>query len=59
MAYAPLSVYNTFGDGSIIGCFDEKDDGKHFEFSENNENFQALDPTNEALFLSDNYNYIE
>jgi hypothetical protein len=47
MAFAAETTYFDRGDGSILGSFTEKEYGKHFEFSENNENFQVLDPKNE------------
>ena len=37
MAFADSSVGFTYGDKSIIGCFNEQDEGHLFEFSENNE----------------------
>ena len=40
MAFAPTEVsYPPYGDGSILGCFDEKEYGKYFEFSKNDESF--------------------
>lgn len=36
MAFAPSKVYKDVGDGSIIGCFVERDVGNFFEFSANN-----------------------
>ena len=35
MAFADRSVYKDVGDGSIIGCFREKDCDNLFEFSHN------------------------
>lgn len=35
MAFADSSVYDSVGDGSIIGVFHEKDTGNLFEFSDN------------------------
>jgi hypothetical protein len=35
MAFADDSVYFNVGDGSILGCFREKDYGQLFEFSSN------------------------
>lgn len=35
MSFAPSSTYFDCGDGSILGCFEEKSVGKFFEFSEN------------------------
>jgi len=35
MAYADFSVYRDRGDGSIIGCFRERDGGNLFEYSHN------------------------
>jgi|TARA_B110000908_G_scaffold91523_1_gene108624 hypothetical protein len=35
MAFAPDSVGFTYGDKSIIGCFNECEDGRLFEFSKN------------------------
>lgn len=35
MAFAPSSVYNNVGDGTILGGFNEADTGNFFEFSEN------------------------
>ena len=37
MAYAPDSVGFTYGDGSIVGSFTEKDCDNLFEFSTNHE----------------------
>jgi len=37
MAFAPSTVYKNVGDGSILGCFREKDSGNFFEYSTNNE----------------------
>ena len=40
MAFAPTEVISPpYGDGSILGCFNEKECGNFFEFSENNEDF--------------------
>ena len=36
MAFASNSTYFDTGDGSIIGCFHEKDAGNLFEYSANN-----------------------
>jgi len=47
MAFAAETTYFDRGDGSILGSFTEKEYGKHFEFSTNNENFQVLDSNNE------------
>ena len=45
MAFAPIEVYlPPHGDGTILGSFDEKEHGKFFEFSENNENFYTEYP---------------
>jgi hypothetical protein len=45
MAFAPTEVsYPPYGDGSILGCFDEKEYGKYFEFSENNEEYYTEYP---------------
>jgi len=35
MAYADFSTYHDRGDGSIIGCFRERDTDNLFEFSHN------------------------
>lgn len=35
MAFAPTSTYFNTGDSSVIGRFDEKDNGRLFEYSEN------------------------
>jgi hypothetical protein len=35
MAFAPDSVGFTYGDKSIIGCFNECENGRLFEFSQN------------------------
>ena len=43
MAFAPESTYFDRGDGSIIGCFTEKDKGHLFEYSSNKGGFGALD----------------
>ena len=37
MAFAAETTYFDRGDGSILGSFTEKEYGKHFEFSTNNE----------------------
>ena len=37
MAFAAEITYFDRGDGSILGSFTEKEYGKHFEFSTNNE----------------------
>ena len=37
MAFAPTSTYFNTGDSSVIGRFDEKDNGRLFEYSENRE----------------------
>ena len=40
MTYAPSTTsFPPHGDGSILGCFNEKDHGKFFEFSQNDEDF--------------------
>ena len=40
MAYAPSTTsFPPHGDGTIRGCFIERDYGKFFEFSENDEDF--------------------
>ena len=40
MTFAPTEVsYPPYGDGSILGCFNEKEYGKYFEFSKNDESF--------------------
>ena len=45
MAFAPIEVcFPPHGDGTILGSFDEKEYGKYFEFSENNENFYTEYP---------------
>ena len=45
MAFAPTEVYfPPHGDGTILGSFDEKEYGKYFEFSENDENFYTEYP---------------
>lgn len=33
MAFAPTTTYFDVGDGTILGCFEEKDHGHYFEFS--------------------------
>ena len=35
MAFADSSTYKDIGDGSIVGCFREKDGDNFFEFSDN------------------------
>ena len=35
MAFAPSSTYFNTGDGSVLGRFEEKDNGHLFEYSEN------------------------
>ena len=37
MAFAPTSTYFNTGDSSILGRFDEKENGHLFEYSENRE----------------------
>ena len=45
MAFAPIEVYfPPHGDGSILGCFDEKEHGNFFEFSENREEYYTEYP---------------
>jgi len=45
MAFAPTEVsFPPYGDGSILGCFDEKECGNFFEFSENRENYYTEYP---------------
>jgi hypothetical protein len=44
MAFAAETTYFDRGDGSILGSFTEKEYGKHFEFSTNNENFNTEYP---------------
>ena len=45
MAFAPTEVcFHTHGDGSILGCFDEKEHGNFFEFSENREEYYTEYP---------------
>jgi hypothetical protein len=44
MAFAAENTYFDRGDGSILGSFTEKEYGKHFEFSTNNENFYTEYP---------------
>jgi len=44
MAFAAESTYFNTGDGSILGRFDEKDFGKLFEFSKNDEEFYTEYP---------------
>jgi len=40
MTYAPSDVsFAPYGDGSILGCFNEKDHGHFFKFSRNDEDF--------------------
>jgi hypothetical protein len=44
MAFAPSTVYKTFGDGSILGCFHEKEYSNLFEFSANNDSVMTEFP---------------
>jgi hypothetical protein len=37
MAFAPTTTFFDIGDGSIRGCFEEKDYGRFFEYSQNDE----------------------
>ena len=37
MAFAPTTVYKDVGDGTILGCFREKETGNLFEYSVNND----------------------
>lgn len=42
MSFAPRTTNFDTGDGSILGCFDEKDHGNLFEFSENRDDLAEL-----------------
>ena len=45
MTFAPTEVcFAPYGDGSIIGRFNEKDEGNMFEYSENREDFYKSYP---------------
>jgi hypothetical protein len=43
MAFAAETTYFDRGDGSILGSFTEKEYGKHFEFSTNNDDYKCTE----------------
>ena len=54
MAFAPNSVGFSHGDGSIIGCFNLKENNNLFEYSTNKGGFGALDGWPHRVYVSTN-----